>query len=333
MTTALSSSSSASSAPAPLSAGAAQPATAPTIAVVVPCYNEAVTIARVVTEFRAALPQARVYVYDNASTDGTAKVAAEAGAEVRRERRKGKGNVVRRMLADVRADIYVMVDGDDTYEAAAAPKLVAALIDNQLDMVIGLRRHADARAYRRGHQFGNRLLTSMVAWAFEADLKDMLSGYRVMSRRFVKSFPALSSGFEIETELTVHACEIGAAIEEIPTAYKERPAGSASKLRSIRDGARILRLIARMVREERPVEFFGCSAFAMLAAAAVLGVPVALEYVQTGLVPRQPTWVGAVGLGILAFLSMACGLILDGVAKSRREARRIAYLALPEPWG
>ncbi|MBS0386240.1 MAG: glycosyltransferase [Proteobacteria bacterium] len=305
---------------------------APRIAVLAPCYNEAVTIAKVVADFRAALPTADIYVYDNASTDDTSVRAQEAGALVRSELRKGKGNVVRRMFADVSADIYVLVDGDDTYDAGAAPQLIARLLERRLDMVIGLRRQTSQLAYRRGHVFGNWLLTSLVNWAFHARIADMLSGYRVMTRRFVKSFPALSTGFEIETDLTVHALEMGVAIEEMPILYRERPEGSVSKLNSIRDGVRIVHFVARLVREQRPIEFFTAGAATLLGAAAILGVPVIVEFLHTGLVPRQPTWLLAVSLGLLSFLSLACGLILDGVSVARREARRMAYLAFPEPW-
>jgi glycosyltransferase involved in cell wall biosynthesis len=302
------------------------------VAVIIPCYNEEAAIATVVADFRRALPGAAIVVYDNNSKDNTVAVARAAGAMVRSEPRKGKGNVVRRMFADVRADIYVLVDGDDTYDASAAPRLIQRLIENQLDMVVGLRKHGDAKAaYRPGHEFGNWMLTSLVNWAFRAKFADMLSGYRVMSRRFVKSFPALSSGFEIETELNVHTLEIGASVEEVPTAYKERPPGSTSKLNSIRDGIRILRLIVRLVREERPMEFFGLAALAMAVTSAILGIPIIAEYLSTGLVPRQPTWMLSIALGMMSFLSLACGLILDGATKGRREARRIAYLALPEP--
>lgn len=304
----------------------------PRVAVLAPCRNEAVTVAKVVADFKAALPDAQIYIYDNASTDDTFARAQAAGAIARRETRPGKGNVVHRMFADVSADIYVLVDGDDTYDATAAPALIQRLVGEQLDMVIGLRRHTDATAYRPGHVFGNWLLTSLVNWAFRAKLADMLSGYRVMSRRFVKTFPALSSGFEIETELTVHALDIGAAIEEAATAYKERPPGSASKLNSIRDGMRIVRLIARLIREQRPREFFTLGAVVLLLMAAALGLPVVMDYLNTGLVPRQPTWLLAVSLALLAFLSLACGLILEGVSQGRREARRLAYLAQPVFW-
>ncbi len=306
-----------------------------TIAVVVPCYNEEVTVAKVIADFKAALPTCTVHVYDNNSTDKTVEVAREAGAIVRHERQQGKGNVVRRMFANVSADVYVMVDGDATYDASAAPALIETLIAGEHDMIVGARRHENAAAYRMGHQFGNRALTGLVASIFRTDLDDMLSGYRVMSRRFVKSFPALSSGFEIETELTVHALEIGASIEEVPTHYSERPPGSQSKLHSIRDGIRIVRLIGRLVRDERPMEFFGLCAGVLALASVVLGLPVVLEYFETGLVLRQPTWIAAVTLLGGAFLSFACGLILDGVARSRQETRRLTYLGLdpcPNPY-
>ncbi|MBI1252589.1 MAG: glycosyltransferase [Alphaproteobacteria bacterium] len=301
------------------------------IAVLAPCFNEAAAIGAVVRDFRRALPHADIYVYDNASTDKTADIAAASGAIVRTETRRGKGNVVRRMLSDVEADLYVMVDGDDTYDAAAAPSLIHHLLAERLDMVVGARRHASDAAYRPGHQFGNRVLTSVIAGVFGADLKDMLSGYRVMTRRFVKSFPALSRGFEVETELTVHALEIGAPFGEVETTYKERPAGSASKLRTVRDGARIGRFIARLVREERPMEFFGGLGAAMIAIAAIFAAPVLVEYLNTGLVPRLPTWVAATALVVMGFFSLTCGLILDTVTKGRREARRLAYLALSAP--
>lgn len=299
------------------------------IAVIVPCYNEETAIAQVVSGFRKALPQARVYVYDNMSTDRTVEVARAAGAIVRSEKRKGKGHVVQRMMSDVDADIFIMVDGDDTYDAAAAPLLVRHLLTNHLDMVVGARRHVTEAAYRRGHKFGNQLLTGLTARAFGVNLRDMLSGYRVMSRRFVKSFPALSSGFETETELTVHAVEVGATVEEVETAYRERPEGSASKLRTMHDGVRIMRFIARLIREERPLEFFGGVGLAMLVVSIAIAVPVVFEYINTGLVPRLPTWVAATALAVMAFFSIACGLILDTVTKGRREVRRIAYLSHP----
>ena len=305
------------------------PASTPTVAVLIPCYNEQVAIGAVVQTFRTALPHATVYVYDNNSKDSTAATARAAGALVGIERLQGKGHVVRRMFADVEADIYVLVDGDGTYEAAAAPAMVARLIDQQLDMVTGLRVQEGTAAYRRGHVFGNFMLTGLVAKLFGADLGDMLSGYRVFSRRFVKSFPALAAGFETETEFTVHALQLGMPVDEMPTAYRERPAGSESKLRTFRDGARILRLILRLVRDERPLPFFSWAAVAMFAGGLIFGVPVVLEFLRTGLVPRLPTAIIAACLVMLSFLSVACGIILDSVARARREVKRLHYLAIP----
>jgi glycosyltransferase involved in cell wall biosynthesis len=304
---------------------------APRIAVLIPCFNEAAAIGTVVADFRAALPGAVIHVYDNNSTDGTAAAARAAGAVVRHEALQGKGNVVRRMFADVEADIYVLVDGDDTYEAAAAPRMVALLCERGLDMVTGTRTGGGAAAYRRGHRFGNRVLTGLVAGVFGDRVSDMLSGYRVFSRRFVKSFPALAGGFETETEFTVHALELGMPIGEVPTAYKERPPGSASKLNTIRDGVRILRTILVLVKEERPLPFFGFAALALLLAGLGLFVPVLLTYLETGLVPRLPTAVLSLGLVLLSFLSLACGLVLDTVTRGRKEAKRIAYLSIPGP--
>jgi glycosyltransferase involved in cell wall biosynthesis len=281
------------------------------IAVLIPCYNEEVAIPRVVRDFRRALPTAKVYVYDNASTDRTAEVAAREGAIVGHEPFPGKGNVMRRMFSDIEADIYVLVDGDDTYDASVAPQLVRALLDKQLDMVNGARVTAIKEAYRFGHRFGNRLLTGLVQKIFGKQFSDMLSGYRVFSRRFVKSFPAISSGFEIETELTVHALELRMKTCELPTRYKDRPEGSASKLNTIRDGIRILKMIGMLV--------FG------------LAAPIVLEFLRTGLVPRLPTAVLAVGIMLVAVLSMACGLILDTVTHSRRELKRLAYLEIRAP--
>jgi glycosyltransferase involved in cell wall biosynthesis len=303
----------------------------PRIAVLIPCFNEEAAIAKVVADFRAALPEAEIHVYDNNSTDLTAEVARAAGAVVRNEALQGKGHVVRRMFADVEADIYVLVDGDDTYEAAAAPRMVALLRDQGLDMVTGVRTGGGEAAYRRGHRFGNRVLTGLVAGVFGNRVSDMLSGYRVFSRRFVKSFPALAGGFETETEFTVHALELGMPIGEVPTAYKERPPGSASKLNTIRDGMRILRTILVLVKEERPLPFFGLAALALLLAGLGLFVPVLLTYLETGLVPRLPTALLSLGLVLLSFLSLACGLILETVTRGRKEAKRIAYLAIPGP--
>jgi glycosyltransferase involved in cell wall biosynthesis len=306
-------------------------AVTPRIAVLIPCFNEEAAIGTVVADFRAALPEATIHVYDNNSTDRTAEVARAAGAVVRNETLQGKGNVVRRMFADVEADIYVLVDGDDTYEAAAAPGMVALLREQGLDMVTGARRGGGEAAYRPGHRFGNRVLTGLVAGVFGNRVSDMLSGYRVFSRRFVKSFPALAGGFETETEFTVHALELGMPIGEVPTAYKERPPGSASKLNTIRDGVRILRTILVLVKEERPLPFFGLAALALLLTGLGLFVPVLLTYLETGLVPRLPTAVLSLGLVLLSFLSLACGLILDTVTRGRKEAKRIAYLAIPGP--
>jgi glycosyltransferase involved in cell wall biosynthesis len=304
---------------------------APTIAVLVPCYNEEAAIGSVVRDFRAALPGATIYVYDNNSRDRTALVAAEAGAIVRQETLQGKGNVVRRMFADVEADVYVMVDGDDTYHAASAPNLIHKLLSEQLDMVNGARVTEIEAAYRPGHRFGNLLLTSLVTMVFGRRTADMLSGYRVFSRRFVKSFPTLSKGFEIETELTVHALEMRMPMAEVATPYKDRPPGSVSKLSTFRDGFRILFMIGKLVKEERPLEFFSIAAGVLALIALVLIVPIIVTFLETGLVPRLPTAVLSMGLMILAFLAVASGLILDTVTRGRREMKRIAYLAHPAP--
>jgi glycosyltransferase involved in cell wall biosynthesis len=299
------------------------------IAVLIPCYNEVVAIPKVVADFRAALPDATIYVYDNNSQDGTRSAAAAAGAVVRTETLQGKGNVVRRMFADVEADIYVLVDGDDTYQASAAPAMVAMLVDGQLDMVTGVRVTEIAAAYRRGHRTGNVLLTGLVRWVFGNRVSDMLSGYRVFSRRFVKSFPALVSGFETETEFTVHALELRMPLGELEIAYKDRPAGSASKLRTYTDGIRILRTILVLVKDERPLPFFASAGLLFLLLGLGLSVPVVLDYLATGLVPRLPTAVLSAALVLLAFLSMVCGLVLDSVARSRMELKRLAYLGIP----
>lgn len=303
------------------------------IAVLVPCYNEEVTIASVVRDFRAALPDAKIYVYDNNSTDQTSRVAAEAGAIVRRELRQGKGNVVRRMFADIEADIYVLVDGDDTYEAAAAPRLVDALVKERLDFVNGSRVSNVAAAYRPGHKFGNYILTELVRRIFGRQFRDMLSGYKVFTRRFVKSFPALSHGFEIETELAVHALELRMACGEDETDYRERPEGSTSKLRTFHDGFKILSLIADLIRNERPLQFFSIVGLALALVAVALDVPLLLTYLETGLVPRLPTAVLSVGLFVLAALSVFAGLILDTVTTLRQEVKRLTYLSIPlGPW-
>lgn len=301
------------------------------IAVLLPCYNEEAAIGQTVAGFRAALPDAAIYVYDNNSTDRTREVAAAAGAIVRGERMQGKGNVVRRMFADIEADVYVMADGDATYDAASAPILVQRLLEEQLDMVVGARKSEVEAAYRRGHRFGNRLLTGILARIFGRTFSDILSGYRVFSRRFVKSFPALSSGFEIETEISVHALELAMPVAEVVTAYGARPEGSESKLSTYRDGWRIVRTIGHLFRIERPVLFYGGFGLAVAIAALVLAVPLAITYAKTGLVPRFPTAILVTGLMIVAAMSFMCGLILDTVVRGRREVRRLAYLALSAP--
>ena len=304
---------------------------APSIAVLIPCYNEEAAVGRVVKDFRAALPDAVIYVYDNNSRDRTALVAAEAGAIVRHESLQGKGNVVRRMFADVEADVYVMVDGDDTYHAASAPALVHKLLSEHLDMVNAARVTQVEAAYRPGHRFGNIMLTSLVTFVFGRRTADMLSGYRVFSRRFVKSFPTLVAGFEIETELTVHALELRMPIMEVATPYKDRPPGSVSKLSTFKDGFRILFMIGKLVKEERPLEFFALAAAVLAVVSLVLAVPIFVTFFETGLVPRLPTAVLALGLMILSFLAVAAGLILETVTRGRREMKRIAYLSHPAP--
>ena len=301
------------------------------IAVLLPCYNEEAAIAQTIAGFRAALPDAAIYVYDNNSADRTIEVARAAGAIVRSERMQGKGNVVRRMFADVDADIYVMADGDATYDAASAPRLVAHMLDEQLDMVVGSRVDDDVAAYRRGHRFGNRLMTGLLARLFGRSFSDIFSGYRVFSRRFVKSFPLLSAGFEIETEISVHALELRMPVAEIETPYFARPEGSESKLNTYGDGFRILRMIVTLYRIERPLLFFGGIAALFALAAIILAIPLMMTYAETGLVPRFPTAILATGLMILASLSFFAGLILDTVVRGRREVRRLAYLAHPAP--
>ncbi len=299
------------------------------IAVVVPCYNEEVAIPHVIAAFRRALPEAEIYVFDNNSRDQTAAVARAAGAQVRRELRQGKGNVVRRAFADIEADVYLLVDGDDTYDASAAPAMVDLLIDQHLDMVNGARVTDIAAAYRPGHRLGNRVLTGLVRAVFGNEISDMLSGYRVFSRRFVKSFPSLASGFETETEFTVHALDLKMPVGEVPTRYKDRPEGSVSKLRTYSDGLRILRTIVVLVKEERPLQFFSRVAAALAVLGLVLGIPVVVEFMRSGLVPRLPSALLATALELLASLAVASGLILDSVARGRKEVKRLAYLAIP----
>ncbi|URW76264.1 glycosyltransferase family 2 protein [Sphingomonas donggukensis] len=303
----------------------------PRIAVLLPCYNEEAAIAQTVAAFRDALPGATIYVYDNNSRDRTAEVAAAAGAVVRTERMQGKGHVVRRMFADVDADIYVMADGDATYDAGAAPGMVATLTGEGLDMIVGTRVHEAADAYRRGHVLGNKAMTGLLASLFGRSFTDIFSGYRVFSRRFVKSFPVLSAGFEIETEISVHALELKMPTGEVETAYYARPEGSASKLNTYRDGARIGRTILTLYRIERPLWFFGAIAALLTALAVILSIPLGITYVETGLVPRLPTALLATGLTIVAVLNLFTGLILDTVVRGRREVKRLAYLAVPGP--
>ncbi|SFH95259.1 Glycosyltransferase involved in cell wall bisynthesis [Bosea sp. OK403] len=303
------------------------------IAVLIPCHNEALTIAAVVRSFRESLPGAAIYVYDNNSSDGTAEAARQAGAIVRGERRQGKGYVVRRMFSDVEADIYLLVDGDATYEAEAAPRLVAELLAGPYDKVNGARVHHRHDAYRRGHVLGNRVLTGLVSRIFGAHSRDMLSGYKVLSRRFVKSFPATSNGFEIETELLVHALDLDVPMSEIETLYKERPAGSESKLSTFKDGFRIFGLILHLVRDLLPLQFFTLIGTLFVLSSIGLGVPVILAFIETGWVMRLPTAVLSVGLMIAGLLAFVTGLILDSVARGRREKKLIAYLGHPAAGG
>lgn len=298
----------------------------PRIAVLIPCRNEGRTVGAVVRDFRRAIPASDIYVYDNNSTDDTCVVAAQAGAIVRAERYQGKGNVVRRMFSDVVADVYIMVDGDGTYDPQAAPMLVQKLIDGQLDMVCGIRRSSHAKAFRPGHRFGNRLLTGLVQLIFGRGLRDMLTGYRVFSQRFVKSFPGTSKGFEIETELNVYALQMRLPTAEVETNYGARPEHSVSKLSTVRDGIAIFRMIGLLIKEERPLLFFGTFASIVAFGALAFFVPVLLEYGRTGLVPRFPTLIVAVGSGVISGLLLTSGVILDTVARARMESRRLAYL-------
>ena len=304
---------------------------APRIAVLLPCFNEEAAIEQTVAGFRAALPAATVYVYDNNSRDRTCALAAAAGAVVRTERQQGKGHVVRRMFADIDADVYVMADGDLTYDPTAAPAMVDQLLAEQLDMVVGTRKHEEKDAYRGGHVLGNRVFTGLLSGLFGRSFSDIFSGYRVFSRRFVKSFPVLSSGFEIETEMSVHALELRMPVGEVETAYAARPEGSESKLSTFSDGWRILKTIVTLYRIERPVLFFGSIGALLLLAAVLLSVPLVITYLDTGLVPRFPTAILATGMTVVAVLCFFAGLILDTVTRGRREVRRLAYLAFPAP--
>lgn len=299
------------------------------VAILIPCYNEEATIKQVVLDFKQALPQADIYVYDNNSDDRTSEIAAKAGAKVCQEKLQGKGNVVRRMFADVEADIYIMVDGDDTYDASSAPQLVAELREHQYDMINARRITSIKNAYRVGHRFGNKLLTGLVSFIFGNRFNDMLSGYRVFSRRFVKSFPALATGFEIETELTVHALQLQMPVSEIDTHYKDRPEGSESKLSTIGDGVRILKTIFMLIKQERPLAFFFFFGFLFAIISIGLMIPIFLTFMETGLVPRFPTAILSMGIMLLAFLSFSAGLILDTVTHGRRELKRLHYLQIP----
>jgi glycosyltransferase involved in cell wall biosynthesis len=302
---------------------------APHVAVILPCLNEAAVIGAVVADFRKALPQSEIYVFDNGSTDNTGAEAAAAGAIVRRIRQRGKGNVVRQAFAQVDADIYVLADGDGTYDAARAPELVELLWDERLDMVVGAREHqGDSGAYRRGHQLGNRLFNWMVRRLFGPTFIDIFSGYRVFSRPFVKSFPALATGFESEAEMNLHAIQLGLPCLEVPTRYRSRGEASESKLKTYRDGIRILWFIARLLKHLRPLFLFATLATLAAALSLTIGLGVIVEFMQTGLVPRLPTAVAAASLMIIAGVSLATGLILDGVAYTQQESKRLAYLSI-----
>ncbi|TGN89270.1 glycosyltransferase [Bradyrhizobium yuanmingense] len=301
------------------------------IAVLVPCYNEEAAVATVIADFRKALPAAEIYVYDNNSRDRTAAVAREAGAIVRSERRQGKGHVVRRMFADVEAEVYVLVDGDATYDAPSAPMMIDRLLDEHLDMVVGLRVDQVQAAYRLGHRTGNRMLTGFLSDTFGHAFKDILSGYRVFSRRFVKSFPVLSDGFEIETELAVYALELSLPVAEVETPYYARPEGSFSKLNTWRDGFRILGTMLKLYRSERPLRFFAVIGILLALASIIFAIPIVITFIETGLVPRLPTAVLSMGLMIMALLSVSSGLVLDTVTRGRREMKMLAYLSQPAP--
>jgi glycosyltransferase involved in cell wall biosynthesis len=299
----------------------------PRVAVLVPCFNEEAAVAKVVADFRNNLPAAEIFVYDNNSSDRTIEVASEAGAKVRSERRQGKGHVVRRMFADIDADIYVLVDGDATYDAASAPRMIEKLKTDRLDMVVGFRVDQAEAAYRPGHRIGNRMLTGFLSSVFGDAFKDILSGYRVFSRRFVKSFPVLSDGFEIETELSVHALELALPVAEIETPYFARPDGSFSKLNTWRDGFRILGTILKLYRSEKPLRFFSAIGLFLTVVSIGLAIPVVVTWLEEGLVPRLPTAVLSMGLMIVAVLSVSSGLVLDTVTRGRREMKLLAYLA------
>lgn len=307
--------------------------TTPVIAAIVPCYNEELTVAKVVRDLMEAVPGIVVYVYDNASSDHTSEVARDAGAIVRLEPRKGKGNVVRRAFADVEADIYLLIDGDDTYDAGAAPEMIRTLVDHRLDHVLGCRREAanDTTAYRPGHEEGNKAFNRVVGRLFGQPVTDMLSGYRVFSRRFVKSFPAMSKEFEIETELTVHSMALRVPQEELAVGFRDRPVGSESKLRTFHDGFRILELIVRLFAHERPFAFYGGLAMITFAVSLILGMPVIWDFFRTGEVLRFPTAILASSMAVIGCLSVVVGTVLTGVLRARREVARLTYLQLDPP--
>lgn len=301
------------------------------IAVLIPCYNEEVAIAETVAGFRRALPEATVYVYDNNSKDQTIARASEAGAVVRVEKLQGKGNVVRRMFSDIEADVYVMTDGDATYDPRPAREMIGLVLEQNTDMVVGRRIHTEESAYRAGHVLGNKLLTGFLAQLFGQRFTDILSGYRVFSRRFVKSFPALSAGFETETELTVHALTLNMPIAEMDTPYFSRPTGSTSKLNTYRDGMRILMVMLGLFKNERPLAFFGLAGALLAVLAVALSIPVFTTFLETGLVPRFPTAILSASIMLAAFLSLVCGLVLDTVTRGRRELKRLSYLQVAAP--
>ena len=302
------------------------------IAVLIPCFNEELTIPIVIQEFKLALPEARVYVYDNASLDNTSGVAREAGAEVYFEPNRGKGNVVKRMFADIEADIFIIVDGDNTYEASKSREMIDLLNNERLDMVVATRRTKNTEGeYRWGHVFGNRMLTNSVSLIFGRGFTDMLSGYRVMSRRFVKSFPVMSKGFEIETEMTVHSLQVGASFKEVETKYDSRPEGSVSKLNTFKDGFKILRMIFVLFKENKPFQFFGLLSLLFFIFSIAFSIPLFATYIQTGFVPRLPTAVLSTGLMILSFVCLISGVILDSLSRSRVEVKRMNYLTSNNP--
>jgi glycosyltransferase involved in cell wall biosynthesis len=301
------------------------------LAILLPCYQEEATIAETVAAFARARPDATIYVYDNNSTDRTAERAAEAGAVVRHETRQGKGNVVRRMFADIEADVYVLSDGDATYDASRVGDLISLVVEQKFDMVVGARVPQDATTHRAGHAFGNALFNRIADWVFGSEFKDIFSGYRAFSRRFVKSFPIITDGFEIETELTVHALDLRVPVAEIPIPFGKRPEGSASKLRTVRDGLRILWALLLLAKEVRPFAFFAFWGALAALLSLVLAYPLLVTFLKTGLVPRLPTAVLATGIALLAFLSLGCGIVLDSVSRGRHEMKRLRYLEIPAP--